>query len=149
MRRLVWVLGVVLIAAGCGGGQAADTPAFKPVADAGQLMDGVIIPAAEIYWGSVSTIITAEGVEENFPRNDEEWERVWGAALTISESGNLLMMRPPATAPDDWQRYSADLVDMGLEAARAAEMKDPEAVLAAGEKVYYVCTRCHDQYIVD
>lgn len=149
MRRLVWVLGMTLAAAGCGGGQAADAPPFKPVADAGQLMDATIIPAAEIYWGSVATIITIEGVEEIFPRSDEEWEAVWGAAMTISESGNLLMMRPAASDPAAWNRYSADLVDIGLEAARAAELKDPEEVLAAGEKVYYVCVRCHEQFIVE
>jgi hypothetical protein len=149
MRTCIWVLGTVLMAAGCGGGQASDAPPFRAVADAGQLMDATIIPAAEIYWGSVATIITKEGIEEIFPRTDEEWEAVWGAAMTIAESGNLLMMRAPANDPAAWTRYSSDLIDMGLEAARAAELKDPEAVLAAGERVYYVCTRCHEQFLVE
>jgi cytochrome c5 len=42
---------------------------------------------------------------------------------------------------------SAALVAAGREAAQAAESRNPEAVLAAGEMVYNVCTECHNRYI--
>jgi hypothetical protein len=127
----------------------AEGPPFKPVANVDQIMDGVITPAAETYWGSVSTIVDENGITENFPRNDEEWEAVWGAAMTIAESGNLLMMSSRAADNDDWMKFSSQLVDVGLEAAKAAEAKNPELVLEKGEQVYNVCTGCHMQYIVD
>jgi hypothetical protein len=117
------------------------------VANVDQLMDGVITPAAEIYWASVSTIVDKNGITENFPKTDEEWERVWGSAMTIAESGNLLMMAPRAADNEDWMKFSAALVDAGVEAAKAAEAKNPELVLEHGEKVYNVCTQCHMKYI--
>ena len=46
--------------------------------------DGVVDPAARVYWNSVSTTISEKGIEEKFPQNDEEWEAVWGAALTVA-----------------------------------------------------------------
>jgi hypothetical protein len=39
------------------------------------------------------------------------------------------------------------MVDVGTDAAKAAESKSPDQVLELGEKVYDVCTGCHMQYI--
>ena len=127
----------------------AEGPPFKPVANVDQLMDAVIQPAADVYWGSVSTIVDKDGITENFPRTDEEWEAVWAAAMTIAESGNLLMMSSRAQDSEDWTKWSSQLVDIGVEAAQAAEAKNPELVLEKGEAVYNVCTGCHMQYIMD
>jgi len=110
-------------------------------------MEGPIGHAAEVYWDSVSTIVDEKGITENFPRTDEEWEAVWAAGVTLSESGNLLMMSPRAKDDGDWMKWSAALVDVGAEATKAAESKNPEEVLAVGERVYNVCTQCHMQYI--
>jgi cytochrome c2 len=46
-------------------------------------------------------------------------------------------------------KFSVALVDIGLEAAKIAESKNPEAVLEVGERVYNVCTQCHEKYIVE
>lgn len=136
-----------MAAAACASQGAA--PPFKPVATVDQLMDAVITPAAETYWGSVSTIVDKDGITENFPETDEEWEAVWAAAMTIAESGNLLMMSSRAPDNEDWIKFSLQLVDVGVEAAQAAEAKNPDRVLEKGEEVYNVCTGCHMQYIVD
>ena len=61
---------------GCG--QTAPAGPYKPVASVDELMDGTITPAAEIFWGSVSTTISAAGVDEKYPRTNDEWESVWG-----------------------------------------------------------------------
>jgi len=128
---------------------APEPPPYKPVANVKELMEATVQPAASVYWNSVATIVTREGVEERFPRNDEEWEAVWGGAITIAESGNLMMMSPRAKDGDrEWISLSQQLVNVGELAAKAALSKDPEAVLGAGEKVYDVCTRCHMKYIV-
>jgi hypothetical protein len=136
---------LAFLVAGCTQAQA-DPPPFKAAFTVIQLMEGPIAHAAEDYWGSVSTIVDAKGITENFPRTDEEWEHVWAAGVTIAESGNLLMMSPRAQE-GDWMKWSAALVDVGVEAAKSAESKDPEQVLAVGERVYNVCTSCHMQYI--
>jgi hypothetical protein len=134
------------LAASCTQAQA-DPPPFKAAFSVVQLMEGPIAHAAEDYWGSVSTIVDSKGITENFPRTNEEWEHVWAAAVTIAESGNLLMLSPRAKDQGDWMKWSAALVDVGMEAAKSAESKDPEQVLAVGERIYNVCTSCHMQYI--
>ena len=126
-----------------------DAPPLKPVANVDQLMDGIITPAAEVYWQSVATIVSQDGIEERFPKTDEEWEAVWASAMTIAEAGNLLMMPTRAKDDGEWMRLSTALVDVGVLAAKAAESKRPESVLEVGEQVYNVCTECHMKYIVD
>jgi len=143
------VIVAVAIAAASGCSQAAPPQPFKAEATVLELMEGPIGHAAEVYWGSVSTIVDKDGVTEKYPQNDEEWEAVWAAAITISESGNLLMMAPRAKEEEDWMKFSADLVTAGVDAKKAAESKNPEKVLEIGEQVYNVCTACHMQYIVD
>jgi hypothetical protein len=147
MRTLWSLLGLGLCAAGAACAQPAEPPPFKPVASVLELMEGPIAHAAEVYWGSVSTIVDKDGIHENFPQNDEEWEAVWSAGLTIAESGNLLMMSPRAEDNDEWMRLSAALVDVGLVAAQTGEAKNPDRVLEQGEQVYNVCTECHMKYI--
>jgi hypothetical protein len=129
---------------------AAETgaaPPFMPVATVLELMESVIAHSAEVYWGSVSIIVDANGITENYPETDEEWEAVWAAAIGLAESGNLLMMAPRAVDNDAWIEMSAALVRVGVEAADAAQAKDAERVLAMGEQVYNVCLACHTRYI--
>jgi hypothetical protein len=127
--------------------QAAPAGPYKPVATVDEVMDGTIAPAAQIFWGSVSTTISAAGVDEKYPRTNDDWEAVWGAAMTIAESGNLLMM-PSRARDEEWLRLSAALVDVGVEGAKAARSRNPETVLEVGEKIYNVCTECHMKYIM-
>jgi len=149
MRTIAAFLTLALCTAGAAGCSQPQAPAmpFKPTFTVFQLMEGPIGHAAEVYWDSVSTIVDEKGITENFPRTDEEWEAVWAAGVTLSESGNLLMMSPRAKDDGDWMKWSAALVDVGAEATKAAESKNPEEVLAVGERVYNVCTQCHMQYI--
>jgi hypothetical protein len=139
------VLALAALLSGCAGQVTA--PPFRPVATVPELMESVIAHAAEVYWGSVEIIVDEAGITENYPKNDEEWEAVWAAAMSIAESGNLLMMAPRAVDSGAWMGFAAALVDAGRSAAAAAEAKDPDRVLAAGEEVYNVCTACHARYI--
>jgi hypothetical protein len=123
------------------------TAPFMPVATVVELMESVIAHAAEKYWGAVQVIIDENGVTENFPRTDEEWEEVWAAAMSIAESGNLLMMAPRAVDNGAWMQFSTSLIEVGVLAAAAAQAQDTERVFAAGEQVYNVCTGCHMRYI--
>lgn len=124
-------------------------PPFKPVTTVQELMNGPIQWAADAYWQSVSITVDFEGTHENFPESDDEWHDVWAAALTVAESGNLLMMAPRAKDDRVWMRLSEALVTVGLEAAEAAKSQDTDKVFDAGEKVYNVCTTCHELYAPD
>jgi hypothetical protein len=133
-----------LAAAACSGGP--EPPPFKAVADNKLLMQAILDPAADELWESVGWIITAEGTEEVYPRTDEEWMKVRNAAVTVIESGNLLMMAPRAKDNADWIRISQGLIETGQSAMRAAEAKDRDKVFTVGGDVYDVCTACHAKY---
>jgi hypothetical protein len=120
-----------------------------PVATVDQLMESVIAHAAEIYWDAVSIVVDANGITENYPETDEEWEGVWAAGMSIAESGNLLMMAPRAVDDGAWMQFSAALVRVGVDAAAAAEAKDPDRVLEVGEQIYNACLACHTRYIAE
>src|SRR5687767_12282538 len=97
-----------LFAAACSAGP--EPPPFKAVADNKLLMQAILDPAADGLWESVGWVITAEGTQEIYPRTDEEWTAVRNAAVTVVESGNLLMMAPRAKDNADWIRISQGLI---------------------------------------
>jgi hypothetical protein len=138
---------VLAIASGCAHEAPVPPPPFKPVTTTLELMESVIAHSAEVYWNSVQVTVDANGVHEQSPQTDEEWEFVWAGALALAESGNLLMMAPRARDDGAWMQFSRSLVEAGVEAAAAAQAHDVDAVFAAGERVYNVCTACHTRYI--
>lgn len=151
MRRIVSCITPALAAVallGCAAESARDgAPPYRPVASVLELMESIVAHSSEKYWEAVSIVVDEEGVTEHFPEGDEEWEEVWSAGLSLAESGNLLMMPSRAVDEADWMQYSRDLVDVGLEAARAARARDPELVLDVGERLYNVCVDCHNRYV--
>ena len=112
-------------------------------------MLGTIQHAASTYWNSVSTVVDKDGIHEYFPKNDMEWTTTWAAAMTLAESGNLLMMAERARADADWNKFALQLVEAGNRAAQAAEARNADLVLEQGEKVYDVCTACHMKFVID
>ena len=136
----------VVVAALCWPTSCARQPAFKPIASVKQLMEATIHPSSEIVFDAVGTIVSANGVEEIAPKNDEEWAMVRRTALTLAESGNLLMIGERAKDQGDWIKLSRALVDAGVVAMKAAEARNPEALFEAGGKLFEVCQQCHVQY---
>jgi len=123
-------------------------PPFKPVANIKELMQGVLDPAADVVWGAVGSIVTKDGIEEIFPKNDEEWDAVWHGTVMLTEAGNLLMIGDRAKDTSDWMKMSQALIDAGVVAQKAAKAKDTEAVLAVGEQIFNACQNCHMKYWV-
>jgi len=135
------------VSAGLAFAACAREPAFKPVASVKQLMQATIEPASEVVFEAVGTVVSSSGVEEIAPKNDEEWAAVRNSALTLAESGNLLMIGNRARDRGDWMKMSQALVDVGAVALKAAEAKNPQALFEAGGEVYEVCQRCHRRYL--
>jgi hypothetical protein len=120
-----------------------------------ELMHAVVDPAADKVWASVGTIIDEKGTEERFPKTDEEWEGVRDASMALVESGNLLMM-PGRKMPEgdqkideEWIRLSQALMDVSMQAVKAADAKDKDAVFEVGGEIYAVCSNCHQKYAPD
>ncbi len=145
MRAFLLSIGL-LSAVGCGGDPG---PPFEARATVKELMVSVVDPAADVLWDSVGTVISEEGVDEWYPKTDEEWATVRNAAVTIMESGNLLMMEGRARDQGAWMDLSRAMIDAGAAALEAAAAKNPDAVFAVGETVYVACDRCHGLYWID
>ena len=106
------LLPALLLIAGC----AAEEPAGPPLDmrhNTRDLMAGMIDASADALWDAVGTVWDENGEQYWQPETEEEWLAVTGAAMTLVESGNLLMLgdRPP----DDtqWMSFAQDMIDAG------------------------------------
>jgi hypothetical protein len=147
LRLLLVPVASVFLSA-CGGATDAPTP-FRLVADVRGVMNAVIDPGADAIWGSVGTIITEQGTEERFPKNDEEWAVVENGALAVAEGSNLLMMDSRAVDREEWIRLSLALIEVSQQTLKAVEARDKQAVFDLGGDIYAVCTNCHSKYAME
>ncbi len=135
---------VVALSAGCS--HIPKEPPFEPVADINQLMTMMIDPAADAVWESVGMILDENGINEWYPKTDEEWAVVMNGAITITESGNLLMIGNRARDQSTWIRMAQGMVEAGQAALAVAESRDHEALYEVSEQVYSACESCHNLY---
>jgi hypothetical protein len=112
----------------------APSPDFQPVATMKQLMLEIIHPAS-------NEILLA--LNRGGPGTEQEWAAVRRSALTLAESGNLLIARNRAA---DWIAESRALIDAGAAAYRASEAKDRKALTPLAEQIDASCTSCHKRF---
>jgi len=115
--------------------------AFPPAATMKQLMVDLIHPASN----DILLFVYRGG-----SKDDKEWAAVRRSALTLAESGTLLMMPGrapnPGNAQGEWMKDAKMLVDAGTAAYKAAQAKDAKALAALAERLDASCTACHKQY---
>jgi cytochrome c553 len=129
-------LGTFFLVAAAAFAEAPSEP-FPPVASVKQLMLDLIHPSS-------NDILLA--IYRGGPKDDQEWAAVRRAAVTLAESGNLLMMRGRARDQADWMKDAKLLVDAGNAAYKAAQAKDGSALAALAGSLDASCTTCHKQY---
>jgi hypothetical protein len=157
-------------------GQSAATPAaspLRPIAGVQDVMAVMIDPAADFLWESVSTTVTAGKTVEKQPRTDEEWAEVRRQAIILAEGANLLMMEgrhvvkegahledhgTPGnlTAEESEKAIAANrgsyiafaqaLRDVGVAMLGAADTRNPQGLVDAGDTMDQVCEGCHLQF---
>lgn len=110
-------------------------------------MNWILDPNADVVWGAVGTVVTAEGEQKFAPTTDEQWTTVRNAAATVIESGNLLMLNGRARNQDDWMKKVQDLMRTANVVLQAIEAKDAETMFTAASDMYTACSECHAQYI--
>ena len=157
----------------CRGRQSASAPQpeYAPAATIKDLMLSLIDPSADVVWEAVQTIVTPAGTEERRPRTDEEWANVRSGALRVVEATNLLMIpgrhvaRPGEKSetpgvelePEDieaninkdraqWNMLAKGLYNTSMEALKAIEAKDVEALIEIGGRMDESCENCHSAY---
>ncbi len=90
--RCIVLSSIVILSCGCKASSTQELP-FKPIASLHGMMVNIIDPAVDEVWESVSTTVSADGIEENKPVTDEDWQRVRGSALRLVEASNLLLIK--------------------------------------------------------
>jgi hypothetical protein len=143
MRASLFLVAVTGLFAGCSG---PAPPPFKPIVDMRLLCQTMIDPNASIIWDSVKTINTTAGDQTIRPKSEEDWTAIRNAAVTLAESGNLMMMAPRAKNGDDWMKKAQELIDTGQAAMRAAEQKNADNLFTVGGDIYDACSHCHAKY---
>jgi hypothetical protein len=146
---------------------------LKPIAGVQDVMASMIDPAADFLWESVSTTVTRGKVVEKQPRTDREWAEVRRQAIILAEGANLLMMdgrhvvKEGATLEDhgtagnltaaeseqaidkdrdSFLAFAKALRDVGASMLTAADAKNPEGIIDAGDTMDQVCEGCHLQF---
>jgi hypothetical protein len=143
---LLFVFGIWFAVAGARA--AGGPPQAPPVATVLEIMDGIVSPAAQVVYDSVSTVVTREGIQETRPKNDREWRNVAGSAAALIEASELLKMEGRAKDQGDWAMIATAMATAAAETRAAAQKQDPEGILAAGEKLNNSCDNCHRKYQV-
>lgn len=119
---------------------APPAPAAAPLeafATTKQVMLGITIPASDVVFQ----------VGNKAPADDMEWEKVQANALAVAESGNLLLVGTRLVDHGDWEKNVQSLIVAAKAAAQAAQEKNVDKVLMAGDGLYEVCDACHKKYM--
>ena len=143
---------------------------LRPTAGIQDIMAYMIDPAADFLWESVSTTVTEAGTNEHQPRTDEEWDQVRKQAIILTEAANLIMMEgrhvaregakledhgtPGNLTAEESEReikanratfisFAQALHDVGKSMLAAADTRNTQAILDAGDTMDTVCESCH------
>ena len=142
--RLTVLIATVLFCTQCadrqetaGADAAQITAVYKPVADVRQVMTAITIPSSTAIFGAASET----------PKDDSDWDRVHNNALALAESGNLLIMPGRAVDSDVWVKEAQAMTDAAMLAVKAAEAKNADGMIDAGDKIYATCESCHMKYM--
>jgi len=131
---------------GCSALTPPPAPPFNTAVNVKELMAWIVDPSVDVIWDSVGTIYTEAGTKELAPRTDEQWDAVRNSAAIVAESGNLLLMDGRARDRGAWMSFASALTDAANGARKAAEARNIDALFAAGEDLYRVCSACHLRY---
>ena len=134
MRKTRWLLGLCLCISLSTA--IAQQPGIKPVASIMQLHEAMISPASDAIFD----------VGREAPSNDRTWKAVRNNAVILAESSNMLMVDGRAKDKGDWMKFSAALADAAAAALKAAEARNLDALLEAGDRIVPVCEACHEPY---
>ncbi|HEY3738983.1 MAG TPA: hypothetical protein VGL53_04020 [Bryobacteraceae bacterium] len=110
--------------------------AVQPVGSVSQLMVDIIYPTSDALFY----------IERNPPKTDHDWNVIRGAALTLAESGNLLLIGNRARDQDRWVKDTKLMIDAGTAAFHAAQKKDMQGILDLSEQLSASCIACHKHY---
>jgi hypothetical protein len=169
MRIGALSLAVALAAAGCSAPSpgpaeapaAADAgPTTKPYSNLAQLMRGIPFPASNLIFDTQQADPAkakeagAAGATAAFSGVYGGWQAVENAAITLSETANLIMIpgrlcengRPVPLDQAEFKKAAQGLIDAGQATLKAAQSKNLDAMVEVSGTVADACAACHEKY---
>jgi hypothetical protein len=151
---------------------AADTDSsYSPEISVAEIMESMVMPAAQALWDAVSVEVTEQGQIEKKPETDEQWAQLRAAAVTLAEATNALLVpgrhaAPPGTVsanPDSeldaakiealfaqerpaWVAHAEVLHVTAMQALAAVDARDIDKISEVGGAIDEACESCHLQF---
>jgi hypothetical protein len=132
----------VLLLAGCAAKEGESPSALAgaaPVeshATTRQVMLGLVIPASDFVFQAGDKV-----------PDDLGWDRLVANALMLAEAGELLQTGTRDLKQPEWTQFSRAMIDAAKEVAVAAQTREVDPVLEAGNTLYASCEGCHAKYM--
>ena len=151
--------------------QSAEAPAFNTDLTLSNIMEFIVMPAADALWKAVSVDVSAEGSKNVVPETEEQWLELRHEAMTLAGATNLLLVpglnidTPPESDehPDGelspkaiaklrqenlaaWAAHAKVLHETALHAIEAIDKRDATAVSDIGGDLDAACESCHLQF---
>lgn len=147
-----------------------NAPPYAAQATLQDVMNHIIDPEADVIWHATGTIATKEGVIENYPKTDEDWEAQRRAALRLLEASNILLIpdrkvtdTPFASAGpgvyssaevqhqidtkrDTFNALALNLRDASQQLLKATDRRDVESLMKLGDHLDHACEGCHKTF---
>lgn len=160
------------------GGSHAQTPSiqpdssgFMPDITVAEIMESMVMPAAQALWDAVGVDVTEQGEIDKKPETDEQWAALRAAAIELAEATNSLTVpgrhaAPPGTPADDsgaelspekidallveqrpaWVAHAQVLHVAAMEALAAVDARNTDAITEVGGTIDEACESCHLQF---
>ena len=148
-----------------------DAQGYIPQFSILELMESIVMPAAQTIWDSVAVDVTEKGTIEKGPVTDEDWAKLRATAVALAESTNLLIVPGRRVAPAGTKSENPDselepeqmqaliakerpafvahsrvLHEAAMEALRAIDARKLDAISDAGGTIDAACEGCHLQF---
>jgi hypothetical protein len=181
--RLPFAALLLALAACTGGNAPSNAPAadaakpaesaigFKPVATNQDIMDGQVMPSADILWNATAVTSDATGVHEGGPKNDDDWKKLRYSAIQLIEATNLLMMEGRSVSKTDFpadanaqslsskeiaaliaknreafKGFAAELREVGVSMLKTIDERKLAPLSDLGGQLDEVCESCHKMF---
>jgi hypothetical protein len=148
--RITAIVALAVLAAGCSkpAPPAPPPPAFNTTIPVHDLMEDVVEPNADVVWHASGAIVDFKGTHDLSPTTDAGWATVHNSAAVVAEAGNLLLIPGRARPGKTWTIKAEKLTELGLEAMRATDARDKDAMLRIGGELDDTCDGCHEVYVL-
>ena len=170
--RFVWIMiGSLFVTVSACNKAQSPPPELIRTATIKDIMDSMVDPSGDFMFESVVQIADEHGISEKAPKTPKEWEEVRHRALVLLEAPNLLAMEGRKVAqtgeksenpqvelqPEQIQklvdgdrpaflRRARRLQDAAVQALKAVDARDKDALFRSIESIDKACESCHLHY---